>query len=156
VDDDGHLFVSVKGKLVELLPNGKPVRGSKYTGLPAGPIIDVARSFSNFDPQAGPKTLDFVPPELAFPDKPDLTFSAVTAGQFTVRNQGTADAGPFKVSVTNPTGGPPETYSFDGLAEGASVSGTYTCGRERPITVDSDGQVDEGNEGNNGAVTIRC
>jgi hypothetical protein len=47
VDDRGHLLVSSNGRLVELLANGQPAPNSFFTGMPAGAIVRVSRSFSN-------------------------------------------------------------------------------------------------------------
>ena len=47
VDDRGHLFVSSDSRLVELLPNGEPVKHSYFTGMPAPGTLRVSRSFSN-------------------------------------------------------------------------------------------------------------
>jgi hypothetical protein len=51
LDDNSHLFISDGGLLAEYATNGKPVKGSRFTGLPAGQHVDVLRSFSNFDPR---------------------------------------------------------------------------------------------------------
>jgi hypothetical protein len=47
VDDRGHLFFSVRGRLVELLANGRPVAGSVFDGMPAAGVVHVARNYSN-------------------------------------------------------------------------------------------------------------
>lgn len=47
VDDRGHLFFSVRGRLVELLANGRPVAGSVFDGMPAAAVVHVARNYSN-------------------------------------------------------------------------------------------------------------
>ena len=62
VDDQGHLFVAVGGRLVELDAQGNRVRGSAYTGMPAGSIVRVDRSFSN--KPAGTPPIDYMDPEL--------------------------------------------------------------------------------------------
>ena len=148
IDDFGHMFVSVKGRLRELGATGRPLRRSPYNGLPAGPLIDVAHSFSNADP-ALHEPLDFLPADRQGPALPDLEITPSTGPQFTVHNRGFDAAGPFKVTVTTARGGS-ETFSFDGLAEGASVTQAYTCSPvSGTITVDSGNQVTESDETNN-------
>jgi hypothetical protein len=62
VDDDGHVFVSVAGRVVELDADGNPVAGSAYAGVRAGSLIRIDRAFSNA-PAGGPAR-DFVSDEL--------------------------------------------------------------------------------------------
>jgi hypothetical protein len=155
VDDAGHLFVSVRGKLVELTPDGRRARGSAFTGLPAGPELDVSRSFSNFDPHIGPRSLDFLPPENQRPATPDLVFSSTAHGSFTVANVGQDAAGPFKVEISA-LAGAPLVYSFEGLAVGGSVSHAFDCSRQRVLTIDPENQVDESDESNNTGVAEAC
>jgi hypothetical protein len=155
VDDAGHMFVSVRGKLVELLPNGKRAKRSPYNDIPAGAAIDIARSFSNADPKIK-QQLDYLPADRQGPARPDLVFVPTQGNRFTVRNAGFDAAGPFTVRV-NSASGAPETFTFPGLAEGATVSGTYSCfARERVITVDSANQVAESDETNNVSMTNAC
>jgi hypothetical protein len=51
LDDNGRLFISEGGTLTEFAISGRPVEGSRFSGLPAGQNVDVLRSFSNFDPR---------------------------------------------------------------------------------------------------------
>jgi hypothetical protein len=160
VDDFGHMFVSLRGKLIELARDGSRVERSPYNGVPAGTSIDIARSFSNAD-SALRQQLDYLPPERQGPARPDLVLVPTTGNRFTVHNQGFDAAGPFKVTITNPGGRgvPPstETYDFAGLAEGASVTQTYPCNStSAPITVDPDNQVAESDESNNTGTTNAC
>jgi hypothetical protein len=51
VDDQGHLFASVGGRLVEFDGLGRRLERSSFSGLPGGDNVEIARSFSNFDPR---------------------------------------------------------------------------------------------------------
>jgi hypothetical protein len=158
VDDFGHMFVSLKGKLVELARDGSRVERSPYNGVPAGETIDVARSFSNADSALG-QQLDNLPPERQGPARPDLVLVPTTGNRFTVRNQGFDAAGPFKVTITYPrgVGASTETYDFPGLAEGASVTQSYPCNPTAgAIAVDPGNEVAESDESNNTGATNAC
>jgi hypothetical protein len=158
VDDFGHMFVSVHGRLVELSPNGKRVAHSPYNGIPAGPSIDIARSFSNADPAIS-QQLDYLPPSRQGPARPDLVLVPTSGPQFTVLNQGFDAAGPFAVTITRPglRGNVVDTYQFAGLAAGASVTQPYTCGPvTAPIAIDPTNQVAESDETNNNGITNAC
>jgi hypothetical protein len=60
VDDAGHVFVQVGGRLAEYLPSGKPLKHSLFTGRMVGPGLAVARSFRSASP-AAMHFVDFVP-----------------------------------------------------------------------------------------------
>jgi hypothetical protein len=51
LDDNGRLFISEGGTLTEYALDGRPIEGSRFSGLPAGHNVDVLRSFSNFYPR---------------------------------------------------------------------------------------------------------
>jgi hypothetical protein len=51
VDDRGHLFVSDGGVVYEYDARGNRAERSRFTGLPGGQVMDILRSFSNFDPR---------------------------------------------------------------------------------------------------------
>jgi hypothetical protein len=51
VDDRGHLFVSDGGVVYEYDARGNRAAWSRFTGLPGGQVMDILRSFSNFDPR---------------------------------------------------------------------------------------------------------
>ena len=80
--------------------------------------------------------------------KPDLIITALNIHDVTVKNQGTAAAGPFVVTLVNAG-----TQNFDGLAAGASVTRTYNTnncsGGTDEARADSTFIVDESNETNN-------
>jgi hypothetical protein len=88
------------------------------------------------------------PPPTATPPgpKPDLTLTAFTFSSVTVRNQGEADSGPFRVNA----GGVIEM--FDGLAAGASETRSLRglrCQDTYTAAVDDLNMVDESDETNN-------
>jgi hypothetical protein len=92
------------------------------------------------DPPAPPPTT--TPPG----PKPDLTVTAFTFSSVTVRNQGEADSGPFRVNA----GGVIEM--FDGLAAGASETRSLKglrCQDTYTAAVDDLNMVDESDETNN-------
>jgi hypothetical protein len=60
VDDDGHLFVQVDGKLAEYQPSGKLLKRSPFGGKLVGPGLAVARSFRSGTP-ASMHFVDFLP-----------------------------------------------------------------------------------------------
>jgi hypothetical protein len=49
VDDQGHVFASVSGRLVEFDGLGRRLERSSFSGLPGGDNVEISRSFSNFD-----------------------------------------------------------------------------------------------------------
>ncbi len=51
VDDRGHFFVSDAGVVHEYDTGGNRPERSRFTGLPGGQVVDILRSFSNFDPR---------------------------------------------------------------------------------------------------------
>jgi hypothetical protein len=69
VDDQGHLFVTDGGTLVEFGASGRPVEGSKFTGLPGGQVVDVLRHFTNFDAKlhTGPAYANVLPQDAVPP-----------------------------------------------------------------------------------------
>jgi hypothetical protein len=79
---------------------------------------------------------------------PDLVISDFTLEQYTVTNQGTAPAGPFRVSVVSQTS---TTHNdFSGLPPGQSATRSYVRGCEsREVRGDTLNQVSETNENNN-------
>jgi RNA polymerase sigma factor (sigma-70 family) len=85
------------------------------------------------------------------PPQPDLVVSATTKS-FTISNVGNAAAGPFLVTVQGVG-----TFTFSGLAAGASLTRTVTCGTApRLVVVDARNQVAESNEQNNTASVPGC
>jgi CARDB/PLAT/LH2 domain len=91
------------------------------------------------------------PPPPPPQQRPDLLFTSLTHEAFTVRNQGAAAAGPFRVTLTTSL---PSTLTFDfaGLAAGASETRAYAspCATNTQAAADSLGQVAETDEANNG------
>lgn len=84
---------------------------------------------------------------------PDLIVSELTGSSITVKNQGGGAAGPFKATITD-SQAQKLTFSFDGLAAGASSTQQFSCGdllRSRTAAADSDAQVPESDETNNTA-----
>ena len=84
---------------------------------------------------------------------PDLVVSELTSSSITVKNQGAGGAGPFKATITD-SQSQVLTFSFDGLAAGATATQQFNCGdllRSRTALVDSDRQVAESDETNNTA-----
>jgi hypothetical protein len=101
-------------------------------------------------PPPSPGTIPPAPPPQppASGSAPDLVISNFTLEQYTVKNQGTAAAGPFRVSVVSPTSTTNDSYS--GLAPGQSATASYTRGCEgREVRADTLNQVSESNESNN-------
>lgn len=177
LNDQGHLFVVRRGRMVELTPAGDPVKGSPFTGLPAGRGLAMSRSFSNVPPGY---ELDHPEAELArpfedpsptapapapepeptpepepeppsAPEAPDLLLGSAANGQFTVRNAGTAAAGPFTVSLYGPRV-TTQRFHLRGLAAGeTSDAMPYSCPADGSLSViiDVDREVEESNEENN-------
>jgi len=84
---------------------------------------------------------------------PDLVVSDLTGSSITVKNQGGGAAGPFRATITD-SQSQVLTFSFDGLAAGATATQQFDCGdllRSRKAVVDSDRQVAESDETNNEA-----
>lgn len=77
--------------------------------------------------------------------------------QFIIKNDSLKDAGAFAVRVNDQLGATLKTYSFAGLAAGASSSiivyAPWDCGWSRKVTVDSANQVSEADESNNTATS---
>jgi hypothetical protein len=77
-------------------------------------------------------------------------FSDFDGRKFTVKNQGDAAAGPFRVTIrSSPTGD--THFEFTGLAPGESATRQYfrPCGEFHRAVADSDNRVPESNESNN-------
>ncbi|AGP35907.1 hypothetical protein SCE1572_16190 [Sorangium cellulosum So0157-2] len=51
VKERGTLHVSAAGRIATFDRDGERVEGSPFNGLPAGPLLEVARSYSNADPE---------------------------------------------------------------------------------------------------------
>lgn len=84
---------------------------------------------------------------------PDLVISELTGSSITVKNQGGGGAGAFRATITD-SQNQALTFSFDGLAAGATATAQFNCGdllRTRSAVVDSDRQVAESDEANNTA-----
>ena len=84
---------------------------------------------------------------------PDLVIASFDNDEFTVKNQGVASAGPFRVTVTASPSGQRQEFNFTGLAPGQSGNGSYfsTCDQTWEARADSLNQVGESNETNNTA-----
>jgi hypothetical protein len=103
-------------------------------------------------PPTGPGPSPPPPTNPPTPGGPDLIISSFTGDQFTVKNQGATDAGPFRVRVSSsPTGD--TNYDFTGLAVGQTETRSYArpCEEARDAYADSLNQVGESNEENNTA-----
>jgi CARDB protein/PLAT/LH2 domain-containing protein len=88
-----------------------------------------------------------VTPPPGPPGDADLIITSLTTTNVTVKNQGTAAAGAFNVSITNRG-----TVRFAGLAAGASATMDYTntnCEAQYSAVADSLNEVPESNESNN-------
>lgn len=164
--------------MVELHPDGRPVKGSAFTGLKAQGGIAVTRSFSNvgkghlldspldmerpfeITPQAQPEPQPQPAPEPQpqpspdpepQPGLPDLVLDGAADGAFTVRNQGTAPAGSFTVYVTGDRI-EARRVTFEGLAAGATTAPeSFECPIDGPVRfrVDYSQEVEESDETNN-------
>ena len=66
VDDEGHLFVTDHGVVVEYDEQGRRVESSLFRGLPGGTSLEISRSFSNFDPEtmSGPRYRNVLPEDF--------------------------------------------------------------------------------------------
>jgi hypothetical protein len=159
-DPPFEVFVTLPKELVgqpiSLLQNGqvigKALAGDGSATIPAsfgdGSVkpgeLEVAVEADGAQPIKVPVTE--VPP-------PDLIVSELTSSSITVKNQGGGGAGPFKATITD-SQAQVLTFSFDGLAAGASATMQFNCGdllRSRRAVVDSDAQVTESDETNNTA-----
>ena len=92
------------------------------------------------------------PPEPPPPtpgQTPDLVISSFDGLQFTVKNQGVAAAGPFRVTLSSAS--LTTDYDFPGLGVGASETRSYSrpCEETRQARADSLNQVGESDESNN-------
>jgi hypothetical protein len=126
-------------------PTCSPVSGAVFP-VGATTVTCTARD-ARGNQSSGSFTITVTP----FP-QPDLVVSSVTGTRFTITNRGAAAAGPFVVTVQGVG-----TFTFSGLAAGASVSRTVTCASiQRTITVDPQNQVAESNEANNTARIPPC
>jgi CARDB len=92
------------------------------------------------------------PPPPPTPGGPDLVISSFTGGEFTVKNQGPTDAGPFTVRLSSSPAGD-TNYDFTGLAAGATETRSYfrPCEEARDVHADSLNEVAESDETNNAA-----
>jgi CARDB/PLAT/LH2 domain len=86
----------------------------------------------------------------------DLIITKLTIGDVTVKNQGTAAAGPFTLTVYNGAA-VRDSVVFPGLAAGASATLAYssgTCDGNWAAVADSSNVVPESNEANNTKVNL--
>jgi hypothetical protein len=115
-----------------------------YQGLSTGQHTFTVRATDDAGNTGGPTSYSWT---IAPPALPDLVISSLTPSSVTVSNVGNAPAGAFAVTVDVPGG----TFTFSGLAAGASQTRTWSTCVEGQITAvaDSGGQVAESNEGNN-------
>ncbi len=102
-------------------------------------------------PVQPPDTTPPPPPPPGPAGDADLIVTKLTIGDVTVKNQGTAAAGPFTVTVYN---GPTvrDSVQFAGLPAGASMTLAYTsgsCDGSWTAVADSSNAIPESNEGNN-------
>jgi hypothetical protein len=145
------------GQPVSLLKNGEVI-GKAFVGGDGTATIPAAFGDGSVKPgeleiaiegdgaQPVKVTVSDVPP-------PDLIVSELTASSITVMNQGGGAAGPFRATITD-SQSQVLTFSFDGLAAGATATQQFTCDdllRSRRALVDSAGQVAESDETNNSA-----
>jgi hypothetical protein len=131
--------------------------GSRHRGRLSMQNGDLARltyrifSFGTIPPPPPPP----LPPEPPPPppvsgQAPDLVISNLTGTHFTVRNEGNADAGSFRVTIrSSPTGD--THFEFTGLARGQEATREYSrpCEELRRAVADSNNQVAERDESNN-------
>lgn len=163
-DDHGDLFIDYHRRnfgLSYLPPNLATIRtqgGDRYGGRIFGDgdraLIDfrvfTVRKVPPPDPARAPQPAPPVQPPGSQPPppgaKPDLAITYLDGVKFTVSNVGQAAAGPFVVTVRDRG-----TFSFSGLAAGASESREFACVNDATATADAANQVDESNEDNNTA-----
>ncbi len=104
------------------------------------------------------------PPDNTPPPQPppgpagdaDLIITGLTIGEVAVKNQGTANAGPFTVTVYNGAA-VRDSVQFAGLAAGASATLPYSsgsCDGSWTAVADSANVVPESDEGNNTRVNL--
>jgi hypothetical protein len=105
-------------------------------------------------PPVPPPNNDPPPPPPPGPSgNADLIITRLLSNEVTVRNQGTAAAGPFTVTVYQGST-PQASVQFAGLAAGGSAAMSYTggaspCDGTWSAVADSSNVVPESNEGNN-------
>jgi len=103
-------------------------------------------------PPPGPGPTPPPTPGPPTPGGPDLMISSFTGTDFTIKNQGPTNAGPFRVRLSSsPTGD--TSYDFTGLAAGATETRSYSrpCEEARDVYADALNQVGESEETNNTA-----
>ncbi|HKX48761.1 MAG TPA: sigma-70 family RNA polymerase sigma factor [Gaiellaceae bacterium] len=126
-------------------PTCSPVSGANFP-VGATTVTCTAR-----DTRGNQSSGSFVVTVTPFP-QPDLVVSSVTGTRFTITNRGSATAGAFVVTVQGIG-----TFTFAGLAAGASATRTVSCASiQRLITIDPQNQVAESNEANNTARIPPC
>jgi hypothetical protein len=134
--------------------------GARYMGrLPMdnGDSARLTYRFTTFatTPPSPPPPPPPLPPEPPPPppvsgQAPDLVISNLTGSHFTVRNEGNADAGPFRVTV-RASGTEDTHFEFTGLARGQEETREYfkPCEQTHRAVADSANQVPERDESNN-------
>lgn len=104
-------------------------------------------------PPSGPGPSPPPPQDPPTPGGPDLVVASFTGNEFTIRNQGATDAGPFRVRISSsPTGD--TVYDLPGLAAGQTTTPrlySRPCEEPRDLYADSLNQVGESDESNNAA-----
>jgi hypothetical protein len=132
--------------------DAKATGGEKYRGRLGrdGDDAIVSYRLDTLDvsppPAPPPPPQQPAPPGQPPPQLPDLVISGLNLNEFTVKNQGSGAAGPFKVTVVGFG-----TYDFSGLAAGESATRTYSsgCNGASEARADSLNQVEESDESNN-------
>ncbi|MGH2840928.1 MAG: CARDB domain-containing protein, partial [Solirubrobacteraceae bacterium] len=140
----------------------RPARPSSKRYSAAGYVLDSSNNFHPWWALFGrssdkPATVIKLPPIIVVPPPPpppppDLIVG-MTSSSITVRNQGAGPAGPFTAVIVD-SNSVTLSFSFTGLAAGASATRTFTCddlSRQRTAVVDSGRAVAETNESNNTA-----
>jgi hypothetical protein len=143
------------GRTVDLMGTGRPESDPKF-----GDNSGLVRKFNDEvscsrwlappgQPQPTPTPTPTPQPQPQPPPpggRPDLIISQFTLSEFTVKNQGTAAAGPFAVTLTGVG-----DFAFSGLGAGATATRSYSvaCEAVHEATADSNSQVDESDETNN-------
>jgi hypothetical protein len=135
-----------RGRTVDLVGTGAPASDRKF-----GDSSGAVRRFNDqvscslwIGPPPPPPQPE---PQPQPPGKPDLVLTEFDVDKFTVANQGSAAAGPFRVRLTGVG-----DFAFTGLAAGESESRNYAVGCEQQPSeaiADFYGEVDESDEGNN-------
>jgi hypothetical protein len=135
---------SVEERLVK---GGSALGGRRNWGGDKAQMTYKIETFDTSTPQPPPPTLPNGPSNA-----PDLMFTQFEPSGFTVKNIGNAAAGAFNVQIIT---GTPQTFNYSfsaGLAAGASASQSTGFGCVLLTgTADSNAQVVESNESNNGA-----